>query len=392
MVGEGRRVQYTLGGGGEEVLRRANMKVELRDLLGAVNELQVPGFRLGWPDDPTWVTVSDPKTFADRLVAALSAFRDLRGTPFLMDADINSPNRQVWIRFVMPGGCLHDVQIEPRLEKTLQSFHEVVSRDGGKVLHSGGNNYFNISLPYREPIRESFPKVDDLPWDARYRKLLELASWKSLRGMVFRFSKLAEGFAEQCVRRGKSKVLIPSVGMCIHPWLFADRGLNVIATDAAHSALAVVSEPAAWPRLFSRSAFERWDITECALHASQRNPHHFDSMPDLQNSAVRRSLYPRVEFAAADWAKLPLESGGVDALFATNALPRETKEERDRVLQEWKRVVKRGGIAFIAQHNFFVSEFEKPLRDARWEPANILKGDELGRTDSVAYQIYRSSG
>jgi hypothetical protein len=65
------------------------MKLELRQLLGGVRELQLPGIRLGWPDDPTCVNVSDPKAFAARLDTALSAFRDLRGTPRLMDADLN---------------------------------------------------------------------------------------------------------------------------------------------------------------------------------------------------------------------------------------------------------------------------------------------------------------
>jgi hypothetical protein len=111
-------------------------------------------------------------------------------------------------------------------------------------------------------MREEFPETKDLPWDERYRFLLARATWALLRGKVFRFSKFADSIAARCVEYQLLRVLIPSVGICVHPWLFADRGLSVVATDAAGSALAALSEPARWPRLFSRAAFERWDISE----------------------------------------------------------------------------------------------------------------------------------
>lgn len=37
-----------------------------------------------------------------------------------------------------------------------------------------------------------------------------------------------------------TKVLVPSVGLCVHPWLFADCGMHVIATDIAATALASI--------------------------------------------------------------------------------------------------------------------------------------------------------
>jgi hypothetical protein len=65
-----------------------------------------------------------------------------------------------------------------------------------------------------------------------------------------------------------------------------------------------------------------------------------------------------------------LERGGVDAVFATNALPRNSAAERAAVLNEWIRVPRPGGIAFIAQHNFFDREVESVLLDA---PREVLE-------------------
>ena len=49
-------------------------------------------------------------------------------------------------------------------------------------------------------MREEFPEVKNLPWDERYRQLLERATWGSLRRMVFRFCKLADSVAVSCVK------------------------------------------------------------------------------------------------------------------------------------------------------------------------------------------------
>ncbi len=374
--------------------RRWALKIDVKDLLSSVQLLQTAGARIGWPDDPTPVSVSNPQRFYTSLDAALSAFRGLRqGAELLVDADVNSYHSSVWIRFVQRGSCVNrNGQVEAELEPAFQSLRAVLAQDGGDLQYWGGNNYFDVSFPFRGPMREAFPEVQHLPWDERYRHLLERATWQSLRGMVFRFSKLAESFASRCVEFQVSRVLIPSVGLCVHPWLFADRELSVIATDAASSALAVLSEPSRWPRLFSRSAFERWDIAQSASYASQGNPDHFARMPDVEDQDVRESLQQRIVFALADWAGLPLESGSIDAIFATNALPRELVGDQIRVLEEWARVVRTGAIVFIAQHNFVNSDVDSVLRDAGWVETNILGGERPAQPATTGFQVYYSSG
>jgi SAM-dependent methyltransferase len=210
--------------------------------------------------------------------------------------------------------------------------------------------------------------------------------------MVFRFSNLAESFAARCVALGLSRVLIPSVGLCVHPWLFANHGLSAVATDAAASSLAALSEPERWPRLYSRAAFERWDIAESASFATQGNPDHFERMPDLEDQRVRESLRQRISFAVNDWADLHLRAGGVDAIFATNALPRESSVEQLHVLKEWVRVVRPGGLVFIAQHNFFDADVEPVLRDAGWVNTNVLGGERPNQPGATGFQIHYSSG
>lgn len=115
-------------------------------------------------------------------------------------------------------------------------------------------------------------------------------------------------------------------------------------------------------------------------------------MPDLQNEDVRDSLKQRITFSVADWADLPVENGSVDAIFATNALPRESEDERFRVLREWGRVIRPGGIVFIAQHNFFASDVESVLRDAGWVETPIIGGKRTELCGRTGFQVYYSSG
>lgn len=166
----------------------------------------------------------------------------------------------------------------------------------------------------------------------------------------------------------------------------------MIATDSTWSALAALSEPDRWPRLFSQAAFERWDIAESASYATQGNPDHFSRMPDLEDQGVRASLRQRIAFARSDWAGLPLGRGSVDAIFATNALPRESPAELVRVLNEWVRVVRRGGLVLIAQHNFFNSDVEPVLLAAGWVATNLLGGERPGQPDTIGFQVRYSSG
>ena len=370
------------------------MKIDVKELLGSVQAIRFPRARIGVPDDPTPVEIADPQQFSACLDGALHAFRDLRsGTDYLVSAEVNTFHRAVWVRFVQRGPCQdRNGLIEPELEPAFQALRAVIAKSGGDLDYWGGNNYFDISLPFRSPIREDFPEVEHLPWDERYRYLLERATWGSLRGMVFRFSNLAESFAARCVEFGMSRVLIPSVGLCVHPWLFADHGLSVVATDAAESALATLSEPDRWPRLYSRLAFERWDIAQSSSYATQGNPDHFARMPDLQDRGVRESLRQRITFAVSDWADLPLGDGSVDAIFATNALPRDSAAEQFQVLKEWVRLVRPGGLVFITQHNFFSSDVEPTLRDAGWVEANILGAEWPAQPGATGFEILYSSG
>lgn len=370
------------------------MNLDIKDLLGSVQAVRSPEVRIGLPEDPTPVDIPDPQRFAACLDDALRAFRGLRsGADYVVSAEVNAYHRAVWIRFVLRGPC-HDRngQAELALEPSFRALRAEVAKSGGDLHYWGGDNYLDVSLPFRGPVREEFPEVKHLPWDERYRYLLERASWGLLRGMVFRFSNLAESLAARCVEFRLSSVLIPSVGLCVHPWLFAERGLSVIATDAAGCALAAISEPDRWPRLYSRSAFERWDIAESASYATQDNPDRFARMPDLEDRGVRESLRQRITFALSDWADLPLGGGSVDAVFATNALPRESSAEQFRVLKEWGRVVRPGGIVFIAQHNFFGSDVEPVLRGGGWVEANILDGERPSQPAAIGFQVRYSSG
>jgi hypothetical protein len=370
------------------------LEIDVKDLLGSVRAIRSPSVRLGLQDDPIPVSIVDPQRFSTCLDHALGAFRSLRGgDDCIVSASVNTYHRAVWIRFVQRGPC-HDRkgQVEPELEPAIQALRAAAEESRGELNYWGGNNYFDVSFPFHGPIREDFPEVKHLPWDERYRYLLERASWESLRSMVFRFSHLAESFAAQCVAFGLSRILIPSVGLCVHPWLFADHGLSVVATDVAASALSPLSEPDRWPRLYSRAAYEQWDIAESASYATQGNPDHFERMPDLEDRGVRELLRKRITFAVSDWANLPLEGGSVDAIFATNALPRESSADQLRVLREWVRVVRPGGLAFIAQHNFYDSEVEPVLRGSGWVEANVLGGERPAQVGATGFQIQYSSG
>ncbi len=370
------------------------LKIDIGDLLDLIPALRSPAARIALPDDPAAVDIADPQQFAACLDNALRAFRDVRGgADYLVNAAVNAHRREVWVRFVQRGSCQdRDGRVDPALEASFRPLRAALATSGGDLHYWGGDNYVDISLPFDGPVREHFPEVNNLPWDERYRQLLARATWDTLRGMVFRFSNLAESLAARCVHAGSSRVLVPSVGLCVHPWIFAHHGLSVVATDTATIALAVLAEPERWPRLFSRAAFERWDIGESATYASQGNPDHFARMPDLQDAGVRESLRRRVTFTLGDWANLPLASATVDAIFATNALPRESPAERHRVVEEWIRVIRPGGIVFIAQHNFFDWAIEAVVRKAGWVAADILRGERPADPGATGFQIRYSSG
>jgi hypothetical protein len=268
-----------------------------------------------------------------------------------------------------------------------------VQKDGGDVHYWGGNNYLDVSLPCSHLGREDFLEVKDLPWDERYRVRLERESWSSLRHAVFRFSNLAATLADRCVARGVTTVLVPSVGLCVHPWLFADRGLTVTATDSAPSALAALSDPGRHPNLYSSAAHERWDIAACASYAMIPQPDHFDGMPALEDDRVREALLHRVTFAVADWAQVPISAGTMDLVFATNAVPRDSAAERVAVLEEWVRVLRPGGVVFIAQHHAAIDwGMESFLHERGFVEVDALGGDRVPAGPRGGFQVRHSSG
>jgi len=187
-------------------------------------------------------------------------------------------------------------------------------------------------------------------------------------------------------------VLVPSVGLCVHPWLFAGNGLTVTATDSAATALAALSEPGRHPNLYSSAAHERWDIAACASYATVPHPDHFDGMPALEDEGVREDLRHRITFAVADWRRLPVPAGSAGLVFATNAVPRDSEVERVAVLEEWVRVLRPGGVLYIAQHHAGDWGVEPFFLDRGFAEVDFLGGDQLPDGVRGGFQIRYSSG
>jgi SAM-dependent methyltransferase len=199
--------------------------------------------------------------------------------------------------------------------------------------------------------------------------------------------------ADRCLACRMTTVLIPSVGICVHPWLFASRGLTVTATDSAGTAVAALSEPGRHPNLYSSAAYERWDVSGCAAYALIPHPNHFDGMPALEDDRVREPLRQRISFVVADWARLPVPSGTVDLVFATNAIPRESDAERVAVLEEWVRVLRPGGFAFIAQHHAGADwGVESFFLERGFGKRDFLSGADPTKRVRGEFQIRYSSG
>lgn len=374
------------------------MRVEIGSFLGSIEPINGPGCRLSSPDDPTFVSISNPTRLSACLTNALIAFRESRqATGFVTYAGINDYHKQVLIRFVVQGARrLRRLDpkglIETSLRPVFRLLGAAMESERGEFSYWGSDNHFNLSFPYRGPMRESFPDVDHLPWDNRYQALLNRASWESLRRMVYRYSSLASSIAAECKRIGLTTVLLPSVGLTIHPWLFANSGLNVIATDIAATPLSVLASIAPWHRLFSTSAFERWDLSQCSSYATQGNLDHFEGMPVLENKSVRAALQRRISLVVADWAALPLRDYSIDAIFAANSLPRGSPEEQTNAILEWTRIVKPGGLVFVVQHNFSNSIVDSLLHGAGWRSADVLAGERPTQSDVTTFQTYYASG
>jgi len=371
------------------------MKVDVQDLLGSVGAIKTLSARVGLPDGPTFVEVGDLNRFTTTLDAAMCAFQELRpGTETLVSAEVNACRKEVWIRFLQNGRREdRNGQVEESLAACFNSFRAAVKGNRGDLHYWGGNNYFDVSFPYPKVDREEFLEVKHLSWSERYRVWLERESWQSLRDRVYRFSNLAASLSERCRTCGMTTVLIPSVGICVHPWLFASRGLKVIATDSAATALSALSEPGRNPNLYSSAAYERWDNSTCASYAMIPHHDHFDGMPALEVEHVREELRQRIEFVVADWASVPVPSGSVDLVFATNAVPRESDSERVAVLEEWVRVLRPGGIVFIAQHHAGADwGVESFLLERGFVETDFLGGGVPGGPVRGGFQVRYSSG
>jgi SAM-dependent methyltransferase len=214
-------------------------------------------------------------------------------------------------------------------------------------------------------------------------------SFSSLRREVYRFSARAMQVARWSATRAPVRVLIPSVGLCVHPWLFAAASLSVVATDISRTALATLTNPCALPRVYGAKAQERWDIHESAAYGGQ-HPEGFEPMPDLENERTCAALRPRIEFIEADWADLPLEDASIDVVFATNALPRGDDETRASVLAEWARVARTGGLIFTQMHNDAGPMAGAFFEQLGWQRIDTLTDER--RPGVTAFLEYLSSG
>lgn len=367
--------------------------IDIQELLLRVPRLQQPNLRIGWPDEPAQIAVADLQQFPALLDAALSAFESLRPGELLVDVDVNDIRSEISVSFVKGTSGKHgDGNRELVLCDVFDALGAWMKLSRGELSYWGGNNYFNLSFPFDGWVRESFPDVDGLTWDERYRLLFQRATWESLRSMVFRNCNLAEQFSKQCKGWNFRNVLIPSVGVCVHPWMFAHLGLQVMATDVSPFAIRTLSAPHELPRIYSYTARERWDISQSASYASQGNPERFSDLPDLASEVSVNNLAKLLSLQVADWTRLPIADVSVDAIFATNALPRDSSAELIAVLQEWNRVLRPGGVAFIAQHNFFSADLDEVLKELGWENGPLLNGWRPADKNRKGCQTYYSSG
>jgi hypothetical protein len=377
------------------------MEIEICDLFNSIPGIEAPGTRIGLPGGSTMIEIADPGRFAAGIGIALNAFRELwPGKLTLVCAETNSHVKELWIHVVQDGRTDLDgkLWVKESLSASFDSLRAEAAQSGGKVRYSGANNHVIVSLPYPncpQPDREDFLDLDisHLPWDEQYRVLLEQESWEFLRDRVFRFSGLAAALADRCRDGGMSTVLVPSVGLCVHPWLFGHRGLSAMATDIVDTPLAVLSRPELHPNLYSSAAYERWDISECVSYAMIPHWEHFDGMPALEDDRVRALLQRRITFAVADWARLPVQSGTTDLVFAANAVPRGSQLEREAVLEEWIRILRPGGFVYIAQHHPGLDwDIESFFRARYFVEVDFLGGEALPDGIRGGFQTRYSSG
>jgi len=248
----------------------------------------------------------------------------------------------------------------------------------------------------RRGLRSFDPEVRDLPWEARYTRMLEHCREQDLRDDAYRFAGWAEALVSYARRHGARTAACPSVGLNVDPWLLAAGGLRVVAFDRAAAAIEAVAHPGRRRQVYSAAAKLAWTLEDASRWADGVSPHAFGASPDLGHPDVLAALGPRVVALVGDWARLPLAGGAVDVLFATNALPREEGDEalRAAVLAEWGRVLRPGGVAVVCMHNA-----GQLAREARaFFAARGLREVEVRDPDAPppgpagAFQVVRSSG
>lgn len=356
----------------------------------------LPEMVVGWPDDEVVVDVTDPDALGRGLTAGIDALRSFwTGVPLFADVDVYTPARRLDVRIVRVQPPDADERAEAGravLEPALALLAETARASGGDAVHGWSAGFFHLWLPVRSSgpeiaERESFPALAGSTIDARHAEALARTSWTGLRAAAYRFCDLATATLE-ATRGRATRVLVPSVGICVHPWLFADRGMSVVATDVSPAALEALRYPERRPRLYGGAAKKRWGISRRSLHGGAA-PEHFRGMPELERPEVLDALRPRVTLLEADWAALPLADASVDLIFATNALPRGEPALLARVVTEWARVVRPDGVVLSAMHR--AGESVREVLEARgFRAIDLLGGEPIG--SGGVFQEWHTSG
>jgi SAM-dependent methyltransferase len=174
----------------------------------------------------------------------------------------------------------------------------------------------------------------------------------------------------------------------VHPWIFAEARLRVVATELSSTALETLSQPERWPRLYGSAAYERWDIDQTCKYGGITHPEAFPPMAAIEHALVAASLRSRITFARADWTALPVDARSIDLVFSTNALPRDDKELMERVVAEWQRVLKPNGHLFLAMHNSHALDIAATFKRLGWTAVETFDAESTRLT----CQPYFSSG
>jgi hypothetical protein len=338
--------------------------------------------RVGWPDDAVRVRLEDPHGLAVALATSITTLRALfPNAPLLADIDVYMEAQRLDLRIARSGASAPTTeddraQVRDALHAAMAPLRRLAVDEGGLAECGWWGTNFDLRLPAREvgphlAGRKHFPGLPKTSWEKHYREKLRCTSFSSLRDEVYRFSDQATNIARSAATERSLRVLVPSVGLCVHPWLFAAASLSVVATDVSHTALATLANPSALPRVYGAKAQERWDISQSAAYGGH-HPAPFASMPQLEDENTCAALRRRMSFIEADWARLPLEDASVDIVFATNALPRDDDEARGRVLGEWARVVRPGGLVYTQMHNDVGPSASAFFERLGWQPVDSL--------------------